>query len=49
MFAFEYATGLTVHNTFWAVPFLLPGVVWYLYLTKRFVLTLARQLRSPRA
>jgi hypothetical protein len=49
MFAFEYATGFTVHNTFWVVPFLLPGVIWYLYLTKRYVLILARRLRSPRA
>src|SRR3546814_8247604 len=46
MFAFEYATGVTVHNTFWVVLFLLPGVIWYLYLTKRFVLVLARRLRS---
>ena len=49
MFAFEYATGVTVHNTFWVVLFLLPGVIWYLYLTKRFVLVLARRLRAPRA
>ena len=49
MFAIEYATGFTVHNTFWVVPFLLPGVIWYLYLTKRYVLILARRLRSPRA
>ena len=49
MFAFEYATGVTVHNTFWVAPFLLPGVIWYLYLTKRFVLILAGRLRAPRA
>lgn len=49
MFAFEYATGVTVHKMFWVVLFLLPGAIWHLPLTKRFVLILARPLRAPRA
>jgi hypothetical protein len=48
VFAFEILTGITIHNSFWIMPFLLPGVGWYLYLTKRYLFTFARHLRSPR-
>ena len=46
VFLSEKVLGVSVHNTFWIVPFLLPGVLWALYLLVRYVSICLRHFRG---
>ena len=45
LFAIERLLNVTLHNTWWLILFVLPGILWLVYLSWQYFQVLARRQR----
>ena len=46
LFAVERVLDVTLHNTWWLVLFILPGVIWFIFFSWQYIQVFARRERS---